>query len=456
MKIIIIGAGQVGFHTARRLAEEHNDVIVIDKDAAILSRLADQLDVQTLEGSGASYKVLQEAGVETADVLLAVTDSDEINLVACSFANILAPNLVKVVRLRNEDYLEYAESIKQNFNVEFVINPEREIVNAIWNLIGMSGRADSRDFFEGKIKLVSVWVEQQSVLTEGSLLDLRHRIGINSFVVAAIVRKNQMIIPKGHDEIQLGDRIFFVCQEQDLEEILKKIGSHWEKQKKVMIIGGGQIGLRLAQLLEKEGLAPKIVEQDKGRCEYLAGNLSRSVVLHSQGDDSEMLQEENIGEIDVVVTVTGGEEDNILMSLLAQSFGVKKTITRVNKVEYFDMVRKIGLKHIVSPRIAAVNSILRNMRGGRVISILSIQEEADLLETCIEENSRVAGKQISKLAFPVGSLVLAVSRDETVFVPTGEDCLLPGDQVLILATRKNVAKVEKDLTLSFKKHGKEK
>ncbi len=387
MKIIIIGAGQVGFHTARRLVDEHKEVIVIDKNPVILERLRDQLDVQTLEGSGSSMKVLEEAGIRNADVLLAVTDSDEINLVACSFANILAPHIAKVVRLRNEDYLEHADIIKKNFNVEFLINPDKEIVNAIRNLIGMPGAADSRDFFEGQVKLVSLWVDRPSLLTEGTLMGVRQRVGIEQFIVAAIIRRDNIIIPKGQDEICFGDRVYFVCFERDLEKILKKFGTRWEKPKKVMIVGGGGIGLRLAQALEKEGLASKVVEQDKQRCEYLSEHLDRTIVLHSQGDDSDMLLEENIGDVDVAVTLTGDEENNILMSLLAKSLGAKKTITRVNKVEYFPMVRRIGLENIVSPRISAVNSILRHMRGGRVISAVSIQEEADVLEASIEADS---------------------------------------------------------------------
>ncbi len=451
LKIIIIGAGQVGFHTARRLVEEHKDVVVIDKNPAILARLTDQLDVQALEGSGSSLQVLEEAGIQDADALLAVTDSDEINLVACSFANILAPNITKVVRLRNEDYLSHAEIIKKNFNVEFLINPEKEIVNAIRNLIGMPGASDSRDFFEGRIKLVSLWVDRPSLLTEGPLLGVRERVGIEQLIVAAIIRRDKIIIPKGQDEVYFGDRVYFICFERDLEKILKKFGTRWEKQKKVMIIGGGGIGLRLARALEKEGLAPKIVEQDKRRCEHLSENLDRSVVLHSQGDDSDMLLEENIGDVDVAVTVTGDEENNILMSLLAKSLGAKKTITRVNKVEYLPMVRRIGLESIVSPRISAVNSILRNMRGGRVISAVSIQEEADVLEASIEEGSWVVGKKIYELSFPEGAIVLSLARGDSVIIPTGTDCFQAGDRVLILATRKSIAKVEKVLTVKFDK-----
>jgi len=448
LKAIIIGAGEVGFHIARRLAAENKQVLVIDKHQEVLSKVSERLDVDTLLGSGSSPRMLEQAGVKEADILIAATDSDEINLIACTFANILSPKIVKVARIRNAEYIEFQDKLaRELLQIDIVINPEEEVIGSIKRLMGAPGAAEISEFSDVNIKLIGMWIRENTELKDYKLMDVKKKVGVPEFIIAAIIRGDKIIIPSGDNKIKAGDLIYFVCINKDLPTILKAFGSVAKVQRKIMIIGGGNIGYKLAADLEKQkGLQVKLLEQDKNRCDFLAENLNKTIVLHGDGRDQNLLQQENVGELDVVVTLTGDEENNVLCSLLTQNLGAGLTITRVNKLAYIPLMKTIGLEHVVSPRLAAANSILRHVRQGTVISSLSIKEEAEALEVIAKESSPLINKPIKHLDLPKEIIVLCIIRGESVMIPTGENYIYPGDRVVILSTSKNISKVEKALS----------
>jgi trk system potassium uptake protein TrkA len=446
LKVIIVGAGEVGFHIAKRLASENKDVVVIDRNPAVLQRILDHMDVQVLEGSGCSPLVLKEAGVASADMLLAVTDSDEINLMACTFAKMLAPGLTKLARIRNDEYTAYGEQLAREIGIGLIINPEVEVVRTIEHMLRAPGAVDISDLAGGRIKIAGTWIAEGNPLAGLRLMELRPKAGNMPLIVAAIVRNDRLIVPTGSDEIRQGDLVYFVCEDSQLQPVFAFLGNRPGRKGNVLIIGGGNIGLRLARSLEKKPIHVKLLDKNPERCAELAGELDRTVVLVGDGTDQEVLLEENIGEMDVVVTMTGVEESNILSSLLAKKLGTPMAITRLNKIEYMPLVRAIGLEHIVSPRLSAVNSIFKHVRKGGVLSAVAIKEGAEALEALVGPDSSLVGNSLKDLTFPKGVLVLCIMRGDSVLIPSGLDVIQKGDRLFILSLTESIPEVEKMLT----------
>jgi len=446
LKVIIVGAGEVGFHIAGRLASEHKDVVVIDRNPAVLQRILDHMDVQVLEGSGCSPLVLREAGVDKADMLLAVTDSDEINLMACTFAKMLAPDLIKLARIRNDEYTAYGEQLAREIGIGLIINPEVEVVRSIEHMLRAPGAVDISDLAGGRIKLAGTWITEDNPLAGTRLMELRRKAGELQLIVAAIVRDETVIVPTGADAIREGDLVYFVCEDSQLQPVFAFLGNRPGTKKRVLIIGGGNIGLRLARTLEKKPMHVKLMDKSPERCAELAGQLDRAVVLVGDGTDQKALLEENIGDMDVVVTMTGNEESNILSSLLARKLGTPMAITRMSKIEYMPLVRAIGLEHIVSPRQSAVNSIFKHVRKGGVLSAVTIKEGAEALEALVHPDSTLVGVALKDLSFPKGALVLCIMRGDSVLIPSGLDVIRSGDRLFILSLTESIPAVERMLS----------
>ena len=446
LKVIIIGAGEVGFHIAQRLASEEKDVVVVDRNPDALKRLSEHFDVQTILGSGSSPMILDQAGVGDANIFLAVTDSDETNIIACLFANILSPKSQKLARIRNEEYTLYREILaKDILNIGMVINPEVEVVKTIDRMISLPGVVEFSEFAGGKLKLIAIRLDSDR-LDGVCLPGLRDVVGEVDFIVAAIVRKEKLIIPSGADCLKAGDLVYLVCAGEHLTKTLRAFGKANEPVREVLIIGGGNIGFRLATLFERKGFHTKLVDMDQARCDFLAEKLNKVVVLKGDGTDQDFLSEENVGRMDVVLSLTGDEETNILSSLLAKRLGARQTITRINKFAYIPLVQAVGIEHSVSPRLSAINSVLHHVRRGKILSSVSIRgEEAEAMEAIAQEHSDIVGKPLKNLAFPSGAIILYLIRGEEVIIPTGESVIEPQDRVIILSTRKTISRVEQAL-----------
>jgi len=451
LKIVIVGAGEVGFHIASRLALENKEVVVIDNNAEALRRVFESLDVQAVQGCGSSPAILEQAGIKGADIMLAVTDSDETNLAASLFTNILSPATVKLARIRGEDYLMYQDALAQDpYRIDVMINPEAEAVKTIERLLRVPGAVDVGEFADGRIKLIGVRLDGNSPVAGTKLIDLRHKAGQTKILVAAIIRNEELIIPSGEDQILEGDLIYFVSEEKGLKAALKIFGMRAEPFNHVLLVGGGNLGLKAAKALEKYSIHTKLIEKDTDRCRELAEDLDKVVVLQGDGSDQELLREENIQDMDVVITLTGDEETNILTSLLAKRMGAHKTVTRISKFSYFPLVSAIGLEHIVSPRLAAINTILQYVRRGKVLSAMALKgEEAEVLEAIALETSDIVGKPLKQISFPQGALVVAIIREDEVIIPTGDSVILPEDRIIILSTRQGIPQVEKALMVKL-------
>lgn len=451
MKIVIVGAGEVGFHIASRLALENKDVVVIDSSAEALKRLSESIDVQTLSGSGSSPAILEAAGIREAEIMLAVTDSDEVNLVACLMADTLSPTTKKLARLRGADFDRYHEAFKTSApHIDTVINPDIEVVRTIERLMSVPGAVDVGEFADGQIKFVGVYLESASRLAGVRLSELPDVLKDERPLIAAIVRDDRLVIPKGNNHLRAGDLVYFISEEKNLFKHLSIFDKHATPVKRVLIVGGGRIGFRLADRLEEKSISCKIIEKRASQCDFLAEQLDRTVVLHGDGSDQSLLVEENIHDTDLVVTLTGDEETNILASLLAKRLGAAKTITQINKFSYFSLMSTIGIEQVVSPRLSAINSILQHIRRGKVLSAISIKgEEGEVMEALALPTSDIVDKPLKKIAFPKGAMVAGIIRRETIIIPTGESIIEPDDRIIIFATREAIPGVEKILAVKL-------
>ena len=451
MQIIIVGAGEVGYNIANRLASENKRVIVIDKDESAIKRLTENLDVQTIAGSGSNPKVLIDAGIKNTDIFLAVTDSDEVNLVACLMANLISPTTKKLVRIRNADFDSYHDIFKkENPNINTVINPEIEVVNTIRKIMDIPGAVDVGDFAEGQVKYVGIRLDDDSPITGMRLIDFSLQFDEDRPLIAAIIRKNEVIVPRGDTKIKIGDLIYFVCETQKLEKTLNLFGKQVKPVQNALIIGGGHIGERLSKTLEMDSIKTKIIESDINRCHYLSEQLSKTVVLHGDGSDQKLFLEENVGQIDVVISVTNDDETNILVSLLAKNLGVQNTITRIGKPNYFPLLSSIGIEKVVSPRLSAISSILQNVRKGKVLSDISILgESGEFIEAVALETSGITNKPLKKISFPKGAILVCILRKTDIMIPSGVSIIKPGDRIIMFAVKPAVKKLEKLLTVKL-------
>lgn len=451
MKIVIVGAGEVGFHIASRLAHENKDVVVIDQNPEAIRRVSDNLDVQTALGSGSSPLVLEAAGVKESEILLAVTDSDETNLVACLAANIISPSTKKMARIRNDDFDDYHDILRdQPPHIDTIINPEIEVVKTIERLMSFPGAVDVGEFADGWVKLIGVYLDPFAELAGIRLSEFSQKVEHRRPLIAAIVRQERMIIPRGSDRLLAGDLVYFISEEDNLYEALSLFGKRPQPLRRVFIVGGGRVGLRLAKLLEAKSIYTKIIEKRAERCAELANHLNKAIVLHGDGSDQELLREENIQDMDVVVTLTRDEETNILAALLAKSMGARNTITRISKFSYFPLMSQIGIERVVSPRLSAINTILQSIRKGKVLSAISIKgEQAEAMEAVALETSDIVGKPLKDISFPKGALVVGIIREDAISIPSGASIIEPGDRIIIFAQREAIPKVEKILTVKL-------
>jgi trk system potassium uptake protein TrkA len=451
LRIIIVGAGEVGYHIASRLASEDKDVVVVDKDPAAVRRVSEDLDVQVIMASGSSPKVLEDAGIKEAEILLAVTDSDEANLVACLVANMLSPATKKLARIRDAGFDDYHQNFKDAApHIDTVINPEIEVVKTIQRLMRVPGAVDVGEFAEGRVKFVGIRLDEASPMAGVRLSDFSAMFGQARPLIAAVVRGDELIIPRGNNVLEPGDLVYFISEKKRLADTVKLFNKSFRPLKRVIIVGGGRIGQRLAEVLERESVQTKIIESNLERCNVLAETMDKTVVLHGDGSDQKLLMEENVGDADVVVTLTHDEETNILTSLLAKKLGAHSTITKVSKFSYFPLMSTIGLDKMVSPRLSAISSILQEIRKGKILSAVSVLgEDAEVIEAVALATSDITGRPLKKLSFPKGALLVCIIREDEIIIPTGESVVEPDDRIILFARRQAVKKLEKLLTVKL-------
>jgi len=449
LRIIIVGAGEVGFHIAQKLSEENQEVFLIDKDPEKIKRITENLDVQAILGSGTSPEMLKAAGIKNADMLVAATDSDEVNLIACLLGRHLNHYILKVARVRNSEYLKEQELFSQDLlAVDQIINPESVMVETIRNLMMVPGASDVIDFVDGKVKLIGITVKSDSPFAGRQLLSFKGMEG--KVLVGAIVRGDQVFIPHGQDTIRAHDLVYLVVRGDEIPREQGFFGFEENEVRRVMIVGGGETGAALAAALDQTKLQVKIIDKDSYRCSSLAQKLEKVIVINGDGTDRNLLQEENVAGTDFMVSITGDEESNVLISLLAKGLGARKSITRINKLSYISLVSAIGIDTVVSSRLSAIRAILQFIRKGKVISVAPLKgEHAEAIEAEALETSDIVNIPLAKVKFPKGALVGAVVRGEEIIIPKGDTVIQPKDRLIIFALQKVVPKLEKLLTVKL-------
>lgn len=445
MRVIIVGAGEVGFQIAKFLSAEEVDVVVIEKDKNKLKRITEELDVAVVEGEGGDPSALKDAEAEKADILLAVTNSDETNMIACLLGRAMFKIPRKIARIRNPDYFFNKELLsKENLDIDPVINPELEVARAITRLLEVPFATDVEDFEEGIIKVIGFKMPEKAFLTGKTLKELRNKIN-KRFIIGLIERGEKTIIPSGNDTIQEGDIIYLPIKRSEIEDTAGMLGVSTEPSKKIMILGGGRIGYYIATSMEHKADI-KIIEKDVERCKYLSKYLGRTLILHGDGTDQKLLLEENISDMDVFIAVSNNEELNIMGALLAKKLGVKKTIVIVNKTDYIPLAYSLGLQAILSPRLITASSILRYIRRGDILSLTAIAEDkAEIIEARVSKTSGLTGKYLKDANLPKTSLIGAIIRDDDIIIPTGLDKVLEGDKLILFALRESIKDIEKIL-----------
>jgi len=444
MKILIVGSGAVGFTLAEHLSEEGHDIILLDQDPERASYAQDQLDIMTIAGNGASLSTLEQAGIEKVDLIAAVTNVDEVNLIACmSAAQFNVP--VKVARISNPDYFTEAgrlESAKQG--VDLMINPELECARETFQLLQSEAASELAFFAGGRVQLMGLRIQPDAPIVGQSLAEVAAGVKERRFLTAAIAREGQTIIPRGDDVFQPDDLAYIIGESTQMPLVLELAGYSKFRLSRVMIGGGGRTAVYLAKILEAHDVDVTIIEADRARCVKLAEKLKKALILHGNATDMELLEMEGVEEIEGFVVFTGSDDTNMLASLLAKTHGVPKVVALINRIDYIPLVSRVGIDAAVSPRLSAVNGILRYVRRGIVVGVASLRGiDAEAIEFSVRTGSDVVGKSLAEIDFPDHSLVGAITRGIRVIVPSGDVTLAAGDKVTVLAMPDAVKAVEK-------------
>ncbi len=451
MNLIIVGAGEVGYHLASRLSQEQMNIVVIEKDEEKAQRVIDTLDVQTIHGSGSSLETLKQAGIEDADMLVAVTDSDEVNMISCLVASAQSKVPTKIARIRNPEYAQSSGIMGEGcLSIDLAINPEQELVSALSRLVDIPDATDVVEFAEGRVRITGIKVDPHSYVAGKRLRDLTKENEKHDIIIAALFRGDQVIIPRGDDIIQENDIAYAVTESQKITTVTNYFKEKSKKIQRIMILGGGDVGVHLAQSLERKDIKIKLIEQDEQKCEEIADKLEKTIVLRGDGTDQELLEEENIKDTDVFIAVSENEQTNILVSLLAKRLGAKKVIALINNLSYTSLVSNIGVDNVISPHLSAISRILQFIRKGKVLSVASFHKEnAEAIEVVALETSDLVNKPLRDIKFPKGAIIGAVVKDNDIIIPTGDTIILPGDRVIIFSLSSAITSVEKTLMVKM-------
>ncbi|MDP5209867.1 MULTISPECIES: Trk system potassium transporter TrkA [unclassified Microbulbifer] len=431
MKIVILGAGQVGGSLAEALASERNDIVLVDSDEKTLRELRDRIDIGVVVGHASHPDVLMDAGIEDTDILVAVTNNDETNMAACQIAHSLFRVPTKIARVRASSYLRYPQLFtKEAIPIDVLISPEQLVSDYIARLMEHPGALQVLDFADGRVQLVTVLAIQGGPLVGHQLRYLREHMPKVDTRVAAIYRRNRPIIPQGDTVIEAGDEVFFIAARADIRAVMSELRRLEHGYKRVVIAGGGNIGLRLASRLENR-YSVKIIEQSHGRCIFLSEELSHTIILHGSASDQDLLLEENIEDTDVFLALTNDDEANIMSSLLAKRLGARKVMTLINNRAYVDLVQGGEIDIAISPQQNTIGRLLTHVRRGDMVNVHSLRrgaaEAIEVIAHGDERTSKVVGRKIEDIDLPEGASIGAIVRK----TENGSEVLMAHDDVIV-------------------------
>jgi trk system potassium uptake protein TrkA len=455
MKIIICGAGQVGWQIARHLSGERNDVTVIDNNAELVRRATDALDVQGVTGFASHPDVLDRAGARDADLLIAATHSDEVNMVTCQVAHSVFQVPRKIARLRSSAYLDaiYSDLYRtDHLPIDVVISPEREVAKAALQRLSAPTTFDAETFLKGRMQLLGIVLAEDCPALNTPLRQLNEIFSSLRAIVAGVRRQGRLFAPDPGDQLFADDQIYVFSHVEDVNRTLEIFGKPRQKQERVTIIGAGNVGLEVARALEArpDRIRAKLIERDRSRAEFAADQLERTIVLHGDGLSAELLEEASVPTTDAVLAVTDDDKTNILASVRAKQAGAKMAIALINDPTLVPLMGALDIDAYINPRATTVSTILRHIRHGRVRDIYSIGDaEAEVMEAQVLSTSPMSGRAIRDIEFPEGVLIGAVQKGDRVVKPSADTRIEEGDIVLIFALTHDVPEVERLLQVSI-------
>ncbi|WP_347252022.1 Trk system potassium transporter TrkA [Legionella sp.] len=440
MRIVILGAGQVGATLARNLAREDNDVTLVDLSEERLRELQHRLDIQTVQGSGSHPNVLIEAGIEQADMLIAVTNSDEINMMGCQIAYSLFRTPTKIARIRSEHYYDYPQLFRNDHvPVDVCISPEKLVTEHIENLIHYPGATQILEFADGQILLMTIKLSQEGIIVGKTIGQLYQHLSSIEARVVAIFRDKVALEPREDCEIVMGDTVLFAASPAATQQVLIALGRYTHPNHRIMIAGGGHIGAGLAQALENH-YRIKVIDRNLMRASFLASHLHKGTVLQGDIADRDLLINENIEFTDVFCAVTNDDEANIMSSLQAKRLGARYAIALVNRNAYVELIEDSPIDHAISPQLITIGSILAKLRRGNMVKVYRLQDnEAEAIELITHGDaltSQVVGRKLSEIELPPSCSIAALTRAEKVLMPNPELVLASGDHVILLLLKK--------------------
>ncbi len=443
MEIAIIGAGKLGIKVTESLLSGNYSITLVDKDEDILNKVGNQLDVMPLNIDARDVNALKRMGIKDFDYLLAVTGDDQTNMVVASFAKKLGCKKV-IARVREPEYMKHFEFIKETFNIDYVVNPDLSITTEIYKYLVEKYTLSNGIFTSGSIGIIEFKAARIRNLEGKSIPDVKALLP--DMLIAAISRNGRVIIPHGGDVIQYGDSLYVVGEKEKIRELNKKVhvrGKYTDIQK-VMIIGGGKTGYYLADKLAEFGIAVKLVEKDKARCRYLSTHMPDVMVLHGDGTDVDMLEEENFGEMDAFVTATGYDEENLLLALTAKNRGIEDVISKVSRESYSDLIERMGIDMVLNPLDITAGNIFGYIKESKVVvSSVIIQGQAEVIEVIANGDMSMIDIPLSKLELPKGMIVAAIHRGREVIIPDGETRIQLNDRIMIFSLLREISDLEK-------------
>ncbi len=461
MNIIICGAGRVGFTIAKLLSEQGHSITVIDQSSEDIQKINDSLDVKAIVGKGTYPSILEKANASDADMIIAVTRNDEINMLICQIAYSIFNIHKKIARIRSQDYLNPKFTRvynKENLPIDVIISPEIEIAKSIQRKLEAPGALDSVPFSDNKIRLLEILIKDNCKLIDFKLNELTKKHPQLDANIIAIVRNDKTFIPKKTDQIKCNDKIYAIINSSQMEETLNAFGHEEKISKKILIVGGGNIGFNLAKNLEEsmDSARVKIVEKNKDRAEYLANNLNNTIVINGDGLDEEALEEANLGEAETVLALTNDDEDNLMVSVLVEKFAKdqketedKRTMALINKPNYTLLQSSLKIDDIIDPRMNTVSSILKHIHKGSIENAYTISNgEYEVIEAEIIETSELINKEIKNADLPNDIRIGAVLRNKKVIIPRSDFVFKKDDSVVFIAKNDSIPTVENIFRLS--------
>ena len=455
MKVIICGAGQVGWQIARHLSGEKNDVTVVDVNADLVRRATETLDVQGVAGFASYPDVLERAGARDADMIIAATYSDEVNMVTCQVAHSIFGVQRKIARLRSQSYMHamYSDLYRRDhLPIDVVISPEREVAEAALQRLAAPATFDTESFMNGEAQLLGIALDDDCPVLNTPLRQLNDLFPTLRAIVVGVRREGRLFAPDADDQLFSADMIYLFTHSQDVTRAMEIFGKTTKKQERIVIIGGGNVGLAVAMALEQrtDRIRAKIIEKSRARAEIAADSLSRTIVLHGDGMDMDLLMEAAIDRADAVLAVTDDDKTNLLAAVRAKQMGCPMAIALVNDPTLAPLMGPLDIDAYINPRATTVSSILRHIRHGKVRAVYSLGDsEAELIEAQVLSTSPLAGRLVREVEFPEGVLVGGVMKGEKMLKPTGDLRLEAGDVIAIFSMAKDVREVERLLQVSI-------